>query len=162
MLARNKKDLAKSLPREMLRFGHNFIDGKCDAQDRIIPRETAILTIVDAFVGKIERCKEAHGPSKILQCERAGSLRHGFEFLIRFRGNQLFEALDQLRFSQSKAVQCLDKRHQDTFVCTTSLANLARTKKGASGIPDAAITNALVNGFRTRNSPRCGPYHNYY
>jgi len=28
MLARNKKNLAKSLPREMLRFGHNFIDGK--------------------------------------------------------------------------------------------------------------------------------------
>src|SRR5205823_3266827 len=62
MLARNKKDLAKSLPREMLCFGHDLIDGKCDAQDRIIPRETAILTIVDAFVGKIERRKEAHGP----------------------------------------------------------------------------------------------------
>ena len=71
MLARNKKDLAKSLPREMLRFGHNFIDAKCDAQDRIIPRETAILTIVDAFVGKIEGCKEAHSPPKVLQCERA-------------------------------------------------------------------------------------------
>src|SRR5438093_5499091 len=129
MLARNKKDLAKSLPREMLRFGHNFIDGKCDAQDRIIPRETAILTIVDAFVRKIERRKEAHGPSKILQCERVGSLRHGFKFLIRFRENQMLKALDQLRFSQSKAVQCLDKRHQDSFVCTTSLANLPRTKK---------------------------------
>jgi hypothetical protein len=57
MLARNKKDLAKSLPREMLRFGHHFIDGKCDAKDRIIPRETAILTIVDAFVGKISGAK---------------------------------------------------------------------------------------------------------
>lgn len=71
MLARNKKDLAKPLPREILRFGHHFIDGKCDAQDRIIPRETAVLTIVDAFVGKIERCKEPHGPPKVLQCERA-------------------------------------------------------------------------------------------
>src|SRR5437899_7760276 len=130
MLACNKKDLAKSLPREILRFGHNFIDAKCDAQDRIIPRETAILTIVDAFVGKIEGCKKAHCPPKILQCERAGSLRHGFEFLIRFRGNQMLKALDQLRFSQSKAVHCLDKRHQDSFVCTTSLANLLRTKKG--------------------------------
>ena len=59
----------------------------------------------------------------------------------------MLKALDQLRFSQSKAVQCLDKRHQDTFVCTTSLANLARTKKGASVIPDAAIANALVNGL---------------
>src|SRR5205823_13232058 len=48
MLARNKEDLAKSLPREMLRFGHDLIDGKCHAQDWIIPRETAILTIIDA------------------------------------------------------------------------------------------------------------------
>src|SRR5205809_2310196 len=47
MLARNKKDLAKSLPREMLRFGHDLIDGKCHAQNWIIPRKTAILTIID-------------------------------------------------------------------------------------------------------------------
>jgi hypothetical protein len=104
MLAGNKKDLAKSLPREMLRFGHNFIDGKRDTQDWIIPRETAILTIVDAFVGKIERCKEPHGPPKILQCERARSLRHCFEFLIGFWRNQILKALDQVRFPQSKAV----------------------------------------------------------
>ena len=53
MLARNQKDLAKSLTREMLRFGNNLINIKRDAQDRIIPRETAILTIVDAFIRKI-------------------------------------------------------------------------------------------------------------
>src|SRR6185436_19365793 len=130
MLARHKKDLAKSLPREMLRFGHNFIDGKCDAQDWIIPRETAILTIVDAFVGKIERCKKPHGPPKIFQCERAGSLRHRFEFLFGFQSNQMLKTLDQLRFSQSKTVQCLDKRHQDNFVCMVSFANLTRAQKG--------------------------------
>ena len=128
MLARNEKDLAKSLPREMPRFGYYFIDTKCDAKDRIIPRETAILTIVNAFIGKIERCKETHGSPEILRREPAGRLRHRFEFLIRFRGDQLLKTPDQLRFSQSKAVQGLDKRHQDNFVCTTSLANLARTK----------------------------------
>jgi hypothetical protein len=84
----------------MLRFGHHFIDGKCDAQDRIIPRETAIPAIIDAFVGKIERCKEPHGPPKILQCERARSLRHGFKFPIGLRRNQMLKALDQLGFSQ--------------------------------------------------------------
>ena len=85
MLARNKKNLAKSLPGEMLRFGHHFIDSKRNAQDRIVPRETAILTIVDAFVGKIERCKEPHRQTKILKRERARSFCHRFEFLIRFR-----------------------------------------------------------------------------
>ena len=85
MLARNKKDLAKSLPREMLRFGQNFIDGKRNAQDRIIPRETVLLAIVDAFVGEIERGEQAHGAPKILQCERSRSLRHRFKFLVGFR-----------------------------------------------------------------------------
>jgi len=129
MFARHKKNLAKSLPSEMPPFDHRFIDGKCDAKDRIIPRETAILTIVDAFVGKIERCKEPHGSPKILQCERTGGLRHGFKFLIGFQGNQMLKMLDQLRFSQSKTVQCLDKRHQDNFVCMLSFANLTRTKR---------------------------------
>ena len=142
MLACHKKDLAKSLPREMLPFGHHFIDGKCNAKDRIIPRETAILAVVDAFVGKIKRGKEPHGPPKILQRERAGSLRHRFEFLIGFQGNQMLKTLDQLRFSQSKTVQCLDKRHQDNFVCMVSFANRTRRKKAASGIPDAALANA--------------------
>src|SRR5882724_12247047 len=141
---------ARYPPREMLRFGHNFIDGKCDAQDRIIPRETAILTIVDAFVRKIEGCKEAHGPPKILQCERAGSLRHGFKFFIRFQGNQMLKALDQLRFSQSKAVQCLDKRHQDSFVCTTSLANLPRTKKTGVRYSRRRYSKRSCGRLRTR------------
>src|SRR5262245_16547390 len=109
MLTGDEKDLAKSLLREIPRFGHNFIYAECDAQNRIIPRKTAILTIVDAFVGKIERRKEAHGSAKILQCERVRSLRHSFEFLSGFRGDQILKALDEVRFFQSEAVQCLDK-----------------------------------------------------
>src|SRR6478735_3873556 len=154
MFARHEKDLAKTLLREMLPFGHHFIDGKSYAKDRIIPRETAILTIVDAFVGKIERCKEPHGSPKILQCERAGCLRHRFKILIGFQGNQMLKTLDQLRFSQSKTVQCLDKRHQGNFVCMVRFANLTRTKKPASGIPDAAIGESSCEEPRTRNSRR--------
>jgi hypothetical protein len=70
-------------------------------------------------------------------------LRHSFEFLIGFRGNQILKAFDQLRFFQSKTVQCLDKRHQDNFVRATSLANSARTKNAASDIPDAAMAMLL-------------------
>src|SRR5881394_608731 len=55
VLARDKKNLTKSLTREMLRFGDDFIDIKCDAKDRIIARETAIPAVVNAFVGKIQR-----------------------------------------------------------------------------------------------------------
>jgi hypothetical protein len=59
----------------------------------------------------------------------------------------MLKALDQLRFSQCKAIQCLDKRHQDNFVCMVSFANLTRTKKAASGILDTAVANTLVNGL---------------
>jgi hypothetical protein len=41
----------------------------------------------------------------------------------------MLKALDQLRFSQSKAVQCLDKRHQRNFVRMVSFANLVRAQK---------------------------------
>src|SRR5947207_9764993 len=66
VLARDKKNLTKSLTREMLRFGDDFIDIKCDAKDRIIARETAIPAVVNAFVGKIQRSEQTHRTSKIL------------------------------------------------------------------------------------------------
>jgi len=129
MLAGNKKNLAKPLARQMPGFGNNLIDIKCDAEDRVIPREAAVLTIVDAFIGEIERREQPHRAPKILHCERAGSLGHRFKFLIGFWGNQMLEAFDQLRFSQNKAVQGLYKRHRDNFVRTATFANHAFTKK---------------------------------
>src|SRR5215468_6780689 len=146
MLTRNKKDLAKSLLREVLRFSHNLIDRKCDAQDRIIARETAILTIVDAFVREIQRCKEAHRSPKVLQRERAGSSRHAFQFLRRFWRNQMLKALDQLRLSQREAVQCFDERHHHNFVGMIRFANLASKKRAASAIADTAIQMLRANG----------------
>src|SRR5262249_38313568 len=110
MFARNQKDLAESLSRQMLRFSEDFIDTQGDPQDRIISRETAILTIVDALVGEIQRREQAHGAAKVLQCEGARGLRHGFKFLIGFWRDQMLKALDQLRLAQSKAVQSLYKR----------------------------------------------------
>src|SRR5439155_25189727 len=81
----------------------------------------------------------------VLKREPLRNLRHCFKFLIRLRSDQMLKALDQLRFSQSKAVQCLYKRHQDNFVRTAKFANQACTKRAASGVPDAADANAFVN-----------------
>jgi hypothetical protein len=109
MLAGDEKDLPESLVGEMLRFGDNFIDVKRDAQDGIVTRETAIPTIVDAFVRKIEWGEEAHRSSKVLQREGTRNLRHRFELPIRFGGNQLLEPPNQLRFVQGQIVQGFDK-----------------------------------------------------
>src|SRR4029077_14820516 len=105
MLASDEKDLTKSLASEMLRFGNDFVHIERDAKDWIIARETAIPTIVDAFVGKIQRSEQTHCPSKILQSKGARSLRRCFELLIRFLRAQLLEALNQLRFPQRQIVQ---------------------------------------------------------
>src|SRR4029453_9332308 len=51
MLAGDEKDLAKSLTSEMPCFRDNFIDIERDAKDRIVARETAVVTVVDALLG---------------------------------------------------------------------------------------------------------------
>ena len=107
----------------MLRFDNDFIQVECDPKNRIIARETAIPAVVDAFVGKIERREQPHCASKILQSERARSLRHRFEFPIGFRGYQVLETLNQPRFPQSQVVQCFDKRHGDNFAPASAFAN---------------------------------------
>src|SRR6266700_3462321 len=61
--------------------------------------------------------------SKILQSEGARSLRHRFEFLIGFRGDQALETLNDLRFPQSQIVQGFDERHQNNFVPRPAFAN---------------------------------------
>ena len=70
MFTCDKKNLAKSLSGEMLRFSDDFIDFERDAEDGIVTGETAIPTIVDALVGKIKRSKQPHRASKILQRQR--------------------------------------------------------------------------------------------
>jgi len=96
VLACNKKNLTKSLAREMPSFGDHFVDVEGDAKNRIITREAAILAVVDAFVGEVQRGEQTHRSPKILKSERARSLGHRFELLIRFRRDQMLEALDKL------------------------------------------------------------------
>src|SRR4029453_15884419 len=79
MLAGDEKDLPKSLTSEMLPFGDDFVEVEGDAKNRIVARETAVVTVVDAFVGQVKRREEPHRPSKILQRKRAGNLRQLFE-----------------------------------------------------------------------------------
>ena len=104
MFASDEKDLTKTLASKMTRFRHHLINIERDTQNRVIPRETAISTIVDALVRKIKRRKKTHCPAKILQREPARDLRHRFEFPIGLRGDQMLEPVNQLRFPERQAV----------------------------------------------------------
>ena len=55
MLTRDKQDVAEALLLQFTRLAQNFLDGKRHAQNRIVAREAAVGTIVDALVGNIKR-----------------------------------------------------------------------------------------------------------
>ena len=153
MLARDEKDLAKSLTSEMLRFGDHFIDVEGDAKNRIVARETAVVAVVNAFVGQIKRREQPHRSAKILQRERARSLRHRFEFLIRFRSDQMLEPLNELGFPQSQIVQGFDERHQHNFVRMRAFANTKGTVQGSACLKNpfplpSASDSARINKRR--------------
>ena len=93
----------------MTRFRHDFIHSQGDAQDRIIPRKTAVSTIVDALVRQIKRGKQSHRAPEILPCQRVGCLRHRLQFRVGFGRDELFESPHERRFSQGEIVQRFSK-----------------------------------------------------
>ena len=126
VLACDKKNLTKSLTREMPSFGDHFVDVEGNAKNRIIAREAAILAVVYAFIGEIQRSEQTHRSPKILKSERTRSLGHRFELLIRFRRDQVLETLDKLGFPQSEIIQYFDERHHHNFVCASTFATPIR------------------------------------
>jgi hypothetical protein len=59
MFAGDEENVAEAVGEEFAGFFEDFIDGKSDSQNWVIPGEAAVFAIVDAFVGKIERRKKA-------------------------------------------------------------------------------------------------------
>src|SRR5437899_13019631 len=104
MFAGDEKDLTKTLASKMTRFRRHLINIEGDTQNRVVPRETAISTIVDAFVRKIKRRKKAHCPAKILQREPARDWRHRFEFPIGLGRDPMLEPVNQRRSPATQAV----------------------------------------------------------
>src|SRR6058998_3298718 len=109
MFTGNEKDLTKPLVREMTRFGKDFIDREGDAKNRVVARETAIAAVIDAFVRKIHRREQTHGPSEILQGERARGLGHRLQRRVGFWRDQLLKSPNEWRFFERQIVEYLGK-----------------------------------------------------
>ena len=71
--------MTKSFRGKMARFGNHLLDFERHAQDRVIPRKTAVAATVDAFVGDIKRREQMHCSPKIAQGGRARMLREIFQ-----------------------------------------------------------------------------------
>ena len=58
MFARDEQQIAKALFPERAGLAEHFVHRERHAQDRVVAREAAVLAVVDALVGKIERREE--------------------------------------------------------------------------------------------------------
>ena len=79
MLTRNEQDVAKTLRRQCARLASNFIHRESDAQNRVVAGEAAILAIVDALVGKVERREESDDFAEALLRDLLGTAAEWFE-----------------------------------------------------------------------------------
>jgi len=59
MFAGDEENVAKAVGEEFAGFFEDFVDGKSNSQNGVIPGEAAVFAVVDAFVGEIERREEA-------------------------------------------------------------------------------------------------------
>jgi hypothetical protein len=105
MFAGNEKDLTETLFLKIARLCHHFLDAESDAQDRIVPRETAIAAIVDAFVRQIKRRKQPHGATEMPEGERTRRLRHRFQLRIGLRRDELLKPANNRRLAQGKIIE---------------------------------------------------------
>ena len=88
MLARHQQEVAESLGLERAGFPQHLVHGQRHPKNRIVAREAAILAVVDALVGKIQRREQADDFAEALLGERVRAAAHGFQQFARGRRNQ--------------------------------------------------------------------------
>ena len=91
MFAGDEKDVAKALGEEFAGFFEHFVDGKRDAQDRVVARETAIFAVVDAFVRKVKGREQADDFAETLLSELLRAEGEGRQEIGCGRGNKVGE-----------------------------------------------------------------------
>lgn len=79
MFPGDQENVAKALAREFSGFAPDFLEAESDAENGVVARETAIFTIVDALVGKIERREKADDLAKTLLSEALRAAAEYFE-----------------------------------------------------------------------------------
>ena len=91
MFPRNEQDVAEALFLECQRLTFDFLQRQRHAQDWVIARKTAVLAIVDAFVGKVERREHPDDLAKPLLRHGVRTPAHVFQKSSRNWRNQMRE-----------------------------------------------------------------------
>jgi hypothetical protein len=85
MLARDEQNVAETLLLQFPRLAQNFVNGKRHAQNRIVAREAAVGTIVDALVGNVKRREQADDFAETLLRQLLRTARECFKQFGRRR-----------------------------------------------------------------------------
>jgi hypothetical protein len=72
MFSGNEQDVPEALLDEMACLGRDLLDLEGDAEDGVVPGESAVSAVVHTLVGKVERGKESHRPTEVPTGESGG------------------------------------------------------------------------------------------
>lgn len=95
VFASDEQQIAKAEFVQVAGFADDLVDAQGDAENRVIAGESAIGTVVDAFVGQIERCEESHRAAEVAASQLLALAGEGFELAIRGGRDEAFEAAEQ-------------------------------------------------------------------
>ncbi len=88
MFARHQKQVPKSFAFEVASFLENGFYLEGDPENGIVSRKSAVSAIIDAFIGEVERGKQADRVAKVAPGEGLTLLRHILEARILCGFNQ--------------------------------------------------------------------------
>ena len=78
MLTGHQQDVPEPLIGERPRLAHHLVESERDAENRIVAREAAVGTIVDALVAEIKRREQPDDPSEAPPGDLARGVAEGF------------------------------------------------------------------------------------
>ena len=117
MFPRDQQDIAEALFLERLRLAFDFFQRQRHAQDWVVARETAVLAIVDALVGKVKRREHPDDLAEPLLRHGVRTPAHVLQQFSRRRRNQMRKIRQrQFRFRHALAhgldAGCLRTLHE--------------------------------------------------
>jgi hypothetical protein len=108
MFPGHEQHVAKALFLEREGFALHFLHRQGHAQDRVVARETTVLAIVDALVGKIKRGEEANNFSEALLGQSLGTTAERFQQFTGVRRKQI----RKVRQGEMSATKALPHRRE--------------------------------------------------
>ena len=111
VLAGHQQQVAEAAGVQMARLGHHLADAQRGAQDARVAGKSAVGTIVDALVGKIQRGKKPHRAAKMAAGRLLAEAREWFQRAAGCFGQHALEAPHQRRGALEQVRKHIGESH---------------------------------------------------